>query len=196
MAIGIYASVYLLSKLKQRLPLARRVDFLRFKDGLLVVRSASKLTQRDTLVKLKTGLGAMTAQVEVESYCGREEVYRLRVLDYELLQTNFGGEQREAARLPLKLEVRSKMLGSESFSTEDISETGARLALPDLVAPGTILDLELKLGDDLLKVAADVSWSAAKIDGSFHGGVHFRIQTQAQSHALQEYLGRVPAADS
>lgn len=188
MAIGIYASLYLLSKFKDRIPYAPRVDFVRFEDGLLVVRCARALTSKDTLVKLRATFGAIVAQVEVESYDNRDGVYRLSVLDHELLMAQMTPERREATRLPRALKLRSSQFHSEPLTTEDISETGARLLVPELLEPGTVLALGLELGDLKLQLEAEVAWSAVKMDGSFHSGVRFLNLTLAQLYNIRCYV--------
>lgn len=186
MAIGIYTSLYVLNKLKDKIP--PRVDFVSFEDGLVLVRCTRPLTPKDTIVKLKATFGTIMAQVEVQSYDERAEVYRLVVLDHELLLSQFEDERRDTLRLPRMLHARSSVFGEEQALTEDISETGARIMVPEPLEPGTVLQLELQLGDWKLETQAEVRWSANKMDGSSHCGVHFLELSEAQRYNIRCYV--------
>lgn len=186
MAIGIYTSLYVLNKLKDKIP--PRVDFVSFEDGLLLVRCNRPLTPKDTIVKLRATFGTIMAQVEVQSYDERSKVYRLAIQDHELLLAQLEDERRDSMRLPRMLHARSSVFGEEQALTEDISETGARILTPDPLEPGTLLRLELQLGDWRLDTEAEVRWSASKMDGSSHCGVHFLALTEGQKYNIRCYV--------
>jgi hypothetical protein len=188
MAIGIYASLYVLSKFKERIPFAPRVNLVGFSDGLFIVTCARALTAKDTLVKLRASFGTILAQVEVESYDDRKGVYRLSVENHELLIAQLPDERREAVRLPRRLPIRTDLFGTERLMTEDLSETGMRIRIPEVVEPDTNLMLFLELGALQLRLEATVCWSALRMDGSAHCGVHFLNISNAQQYNIRCYV--------
>ncbi len=93
-----------------------------------------------------------------------------------------GAERRKFARLDLALTVSYKIAGEsravpadprEAISS-DVSLGGLRLMTPAVLANGTLLDLEIVLGEDEsspIKASGEVMWQNKISETSFETGV-------------------------
>lgn len=186
MALGIYTSLYVLNKLKDKIPPV--VDFVDFEDGLLTVRSRRELTSKNTIIRLKASFGTLMAAVKLESYDEKGQVYRLTMLEHELVLSKLEDDRRMGVRLPRVLKVESQALPERYGFTEDISATGVRLASSEVLSVGQIIDLKMELGDLKLEIEAEVCWSARKLDESYHSGLRFHGLTKAQAHNIECFV--------
>lgn len=188
MALGIYGSWLMLSKLKELFPLAPLVDFVDLEDGLLTVRSNKKLTAKHSAVKLRATFGTILTQVVVESYDDHQDVYRLQPLNSELLLANLESNRREALRLPKSIPV--SIAGSKGHS-EDISVSGTRVVTEIALAPDSEQEITLEFESPefpALAVKAQVCWSGKKMDASFQSGLRFSGLTQEQRDLIQRFI--------
>ena len=181
----------MLKKLKTALSLAPHVEFVEFEDGLLAVRSKKVLKFETTSVKLKTSQGTILATVLVESYDPTNDLYRLKLLDREIVLDSLNIERREHPRLPKVLRVTSKQFPGFSGTTEDVSLTGARVVTTGLLEIAHDIQMTIELDDAQippLTFYADVAWSAQKFDRSFQSGLRFQALDHDTGILIKRYI--------
>jgi PilZ domain len=181
----------MLNKLKAAFSLAPSVEYVDFEDGLLAVRTSKVLKPTTTSVKLRISTGTVLATVLVESYDPHNKLYRLKLLDREIVADSLDIERREAARLPKVVRVTSQHFPGFRGTTEDISVTGSRVTTTGLLEVVPDIQLTIELDDSEIKpisLYADVAWSAAKFDGSFQSGLRFVSMNQNDSLVIKRYI--------
>lgn len=180
----------MLQKLKSFLTFAPLVEFVNYRDGLLVVRSKKALKTSNNVVKLKTHLGTVLAEVLVESFDTNEQVYRMKLFNIESVLSEHETDRRDYPRLSKVLRVTSQSFPGYSANTEDISCGGVRVVTSGPLELGSI-DFQLELDDpDVppLNINADVCWTAVKYDKQFHSGLRFQQISPTSEKHIREYI--------
>lgn len=170
---------------------APTVEFVDYEDGLLTVRTSKKLGEKNTSVKLKTTKGTLYAEISVESYDEANGVYRLRLYDHEMILDQLDFERRGGPRLLKIIRITSPSFPGFAGMTEDISVSGVRVTTTGPVE--VVLDIQVKMELDdpelpPIDCYADVAWTSAKLDGSYHSGLRFQAMTTEQSRAIRRYI--------
>jgi hypothetical protein len=73
--------------------------------------------------------------------------------------------------------------------TEDVSMTGARLRMPELLRKGTRATLRIEHGDELAEVVAEVMHGGKDVFGA-HAGMHFMVIEPQTRAALTRFIAR------
>lgn len=181
----------MLTKLKNALTFAPKVEYLNFEDGLLTVRSKKALSFDRTSVKMTTSNGTVMARVLVESYDPTNEVYRMKVADRQSMPVSLELERREGQRLNKVLRVTSQAFPQFAGTTEDISISGLRVTTRGSLEQGTEIVVTLELDDHRipsLKMRALVAWSALKPDGSYQSGLRFTALDGETERLIGHYI--------
>lgn len=108
-------------------------------------------------------------------------------------------ERRKYARLDLALTVSYKVVGHSSFQpadprqavSADISLGGLRLMTPARLENGTLLDLEILLGEDEahpINADGEVIWQNKLSDVSFETGVMIKGMPAADKRRFMEFV--------
>ena len=107
-----------------------------------------------------------------------------------------GQERRKFARLDLALTISYRVVGSagekenvrEAVSS-DISVSGVRLMAPTKMENGTMLELEIYMGEDEkhpLTAEGEVMWQSRISSTSYETGVHIKgMSTEDKSRFMQ-----------
>ena len=177
-------------KLKNFLTLAPTVEWVSFEDGLLAVRSKKALKTNNNVVKLKTHLGTVLAEVMLESYDKDNQIYRMRLFNRESVLEERDEDRRDQPRLNKVLRVTSPSFPGYSANTEDISSSGARIVSSGPLEVDNI-DFQLELDDPevpALSINADVCWTAIKSDGQYQSGLRFKEISSFTEKHIKEYI--------
>ena len=167
------------------------VDYVDYSDGLLSVYSKKNLKPDTTAVKLRTSFGTIAAYVKVLSVDKELLVYRLEVLNSQLVLDQLEIDRREDVRLPKTLRLSSNDFPGYSGMTEDISVTGCRVATTGALEVGLPLDVKLELDDPEIPsmvLAAEVNWCAPKFEGGFHSGLEFQNVGREEGRHIKRYI--------
>ena len=181
----------MLKKLKDMFTIAPTVEFVSFEDGLLAVRSKKALKTNDTVVKLKTHLGTVVANVLLESYDKESKVYRLTLCDREVVLNSPDAERRDYPRLNKVLRVTSQSFPGYSANTEDISSGGVRVRSSGPLETNTSIEFQMELDDPQIpafQVRAEVCWTAVRPDGSYQSGLRFQHLDPNIERVISRYI--------
>lgn len=110
-----------------------------------------------------------------------------------------GAERRKFARLDLALTVSYRVSGQSAPNhvdpreavSSDISLGGVRLMTPTRLENGTMLDLEILLGEDEsspINAEGEVVWQSKISDVSFETGVQIRGMPVADKKRFMEFV--------
>ncbi len=178
----------LLSSLLVTVPVIEPVEF---SEGLLAFRCRRSLPFQALTVASRTSAGTVRANITVCSYDPGHRLYRARVTDCVETLARIQVAGRNAPRLSQAVRVSSRQIPKFFALTEDISSGGLRLATPDSMPVGAVLDMTLDLDDPVtpsIQVQGEVCWTAVKADGSHHSGVRFVGVERGQHRVLERYI--------
>ena len=110
-----------------------------------------------------------------------------------------GAERRKFARLDLALTVSYKVSGQSAGHpidpreavSSDVSLGGLRLMAPTRLENGTLLDLEILLGEDEnspLSAEGEVMWQSRISDVSYETGVQIRNMPNSDKKRFMEFV--------
>jgi hypothetical protein len=181
----------MLKKLKDMFTIAPTVEFVSFEDGLLAVRSKKALKTNNMVIKVRTHLGTVVANVLLESYDKESKVYRLTLYDKEVILNAPEAERRDAPRLNKVLRVTSQSFPGYSANTEDISASGIRVRTSGPLDANTVIDFQMELDDPQIpafQVRSEVCWTAVRADGSYHSGLRFQHLDPNIERVITRYI--------
>lgn len=168
------------------------VDFVDFKEGLLLFKAAKRLKADTTRVRLKMSFGKVAANIAIQSVDDAAGLYRAKLDNYEVVLENLHDDRRCELRLPRCLKVTSPALPDGRGTTEDISLKGARLLTGGLLEKDAHLSLEIELDHPEptpINLTAHVLWSAQKVDGEgYHSGLKFLDLDRQQIRTIVRYV--------
>lgn len=110
-----------------------------------------------------------------------------------------GAERRKFARLDLALTVSYHVVGQSSGNpldpreamASDISLGGLRLMTPSRLANGTLLDLEILLGEEVadpISAEGEVVWQNKLSETSYETGVQIKGMPAADKKRFMEFV--------
>lgn len=153
------------------------VEPVDFKDGLLRLKSDEPLPLKEQTVLSKTPTGVVETVLDIRSYDGRNQLYLAHVPEADESLEALGVSVDETTRVLSCLDVTGSTLPDLGGFTEDISVGGMRLRTGQLLEPGSLHDLTIRLDNKAgtkLRLKAKVSWSAHDASGTCHSGLRFR----------------------
>ncbi len=166
-------------------------DFVDYNDGLVLFRTGRKLKAETARVNLRMSYGKVVAHIILESFDESMNVYRARLLNYEVVTDHLGQEKRSEVRLPKVFRVTSSDLPGYAATTEDISLSGVRLTTTAPLERDLDLDLKIELDDPEIPpmvLPAIVKWTATRVDQGFHSGLKFTGLTRQQERIIERYI--------
>lgn len=167
------------------------IETVGFSDGLLAFRSRRTLPFQTLTVSSKTSHGAVTADVEIQSYDAGQQIYRAVLKNKTAALRSLELQARGTERLPKAVRVSSSDLPNYFALTEDLSVDGVRLSTAKPLQVGTSFEMSIDLDDantPLLHVTGEVRWTAAKADGTHHSGMVFVGLGPSEHRTLTHYI--------
>lgn len=167
------------------------VETVGFSDGLLAFRSRRILPFQSLTVASETSHGAVTAEVEIQSYDAGQQIYRAVLKNKTQSLRNLELQARGMARLIKVVRVSSSSLPNYFALTEDLSVDGVRLSTAQPLQVGSSFEMSLDLDDaniPMLHVTGEVRWTASKADGSYHSGILFVGLGPSEHRTLTHYI--------
>lgn len=135
--------------------------------------------------------GEFQVEVEVVSFDAREDAYRAKVADEVFVLDAMRLERRREFRLNESLRVTSSDLPGYEAITEDLSLSGARLALKKPIKEGDYGVLTLHFQSAVipdLELRFECRWCAEKSDQSYHCGIKFMSLERAHKQAIKRFI--------
>lgn len=168
-----------------------RIHPLVFQDGLLAFRASQPLQTGKVQVLAPGCSGEFKVEVEVVSFDAREDAYRARVADEVFVLDAMRLERRREFRLSESLRVTSSDLPGYEALTEDLSLSGARLALKKPIKEGDYGVLTLHFQNSIIadiEVRFECCWCAEKSPGNYHCGIKFMSMERAHKQAIKRFI--------
>lgn len=168
-----------------------KIQPLVFQDGLLAFRASEPLKLGKRKVLAPSQNSEFEVEVEVLSFDPAEDTYRGKVADEVFALDAMRLERRGEFRLTQLVRVTSSDLPGYEARTEDISLSGARLTVKDVMKPGEYITATFHFGDPTipdLELRGEIRWCAPTQAGEYHCGLRFSSVEKADRVKIQRFI--------